>query len=301
MHSTEIGQFTDMLDAVCSALSRGAYKASDANTALYFRALQRYPLAVVRAAFDAHVADPRRGCFVPVPADLIAQIDAMQSDDGRLGAEEAWALALRSQNEAETIVWTTEVAEAFKAARSVLADGDGVGARMAFKEAYGRIVRTARAECSPVHWLPSLGTDPARRDQALAEGIAAGLLPAPDARPTGFAGEPLQLVVPRANVLLLEGGAAAGADDEEHEPVPAPLEARAALRALRERLAARADGPSADSVAREATAAAQADARAKLLTVDETIALVAEVRAHLELLATMRERAATQHLQRGAR
>lgn len=250
MQPADAAAFTDMLDAVCSALSRGNYKASAANTAIYFRALRRYPLEVVRAAFDAHVSDPTRGRFVPVPADLIAQIDAMQSDDGRLGGEEAWALALRSQDENVTVVWTVEVAEAFKSARSVLAGGDEVGARMAFKEAYARIVRVARAEQVPVQWQASLGYDPQQRDQALAEAIAAGLLPAPGAQLTGFSGEPLQLPAPRATgLLLLEGGQLAG--DDQHQPVPAPPEAREALRALREQLAVREPSTSVADAERE--------------------------------------------------
>lgn len=283
MHSSDIAPFTDMLDAVCSALSRGTYKASDANTALYFRALQRYPLEVVRAAFDAHVSDPARGRFVPVPADLIAQIDAMQSDDGRLGAEEAWALALRSQDEQATIVWTTEVAEAFKAARPTLDGGDKVGARMAFKEAYSRIVRVARAEQSPVQWQPSLGYDPKLRHQALAEGIAAGLLPAPGAEPTGFSGEPLQLAAPRAGVLLLEG-APLTSDDDQHRAVPAPPEARAALRALRERLAAResstdiADAERAECQSRKD----EAMARAGWMSPGEVCRLVDDARRSMQ-------------------
>lgn len=292
MQSPDIAEFTDMLDAVSAMLSRGRYVPNVTSTSIFFNAMRRYSLATVRASFDAHVADPLRGKFVPVPADLIAQIEGMLADDGRLGPEEAWALALRSSDEAETVVWTPEISQAFAAARPVLDRGDKVGARMAFREAYERIVAAARADMVPVRWVPTLGHDPERRDLVLAEAIAEGRLAASGDPDCGFAGEPLLLGAPRVDMLLL---ATEGA-------VPAPSEARAALRALRDRLAARVDEPSADAQARAATAAAQAEARAKLLTIDETVALVEGMRqANPELLSAMQRRAETQHLQRGTR
>lgn len=297
MHSTDIADFTDMLDAVSAMLSRGKYAPNATSTSMFFNAMRRYSLAIVRAAFDAHVADPVRGKFVPVPADLIAQIEGMLADDGRLGPEEAWALALRARNEAETVVWTPEISQAFASARSVLDGGDDVGARMAFREAYTRIVAAARADMAPVLWVPTLGYDLERRELALAEAIAAGRLQASGDPECGFAGEPLQLAAPRAAMLLLGDDSAVA----EQGGVPAPPAARAALRELRERLAARELGPSADALARAATAAAQAETRGKWLSVDDTVALVAEVRANPELLADMQRRAAVQHLPRGAR
>jgi len=97
----------------------------------------------------------------------------------RLGAEEAWAIALSSRDESETVVWTEETAEAFSACSPVLEIGDEVGARMAFKEAYARIVAKNESEGVRVKWVASLGWDLRRREAVLNKAANAGLLPAP--------------------------------------------------------------------------------------------------------------------------
>jgi len=220
MHSNDLNAFGEILDAVCSLLSRGAYQPNPTNTALFFRSLARHSLAEVRAAFDAHVADHQRGRFVPVPADILAQLDGIAADDGRLGSEEAWALAMRSTDEGETVVWTEEIATALGICLPILSAGDEVGARMAFKEAYARLVDVSRNERKPPRWSPSLGHDQERRQKALAAAAAAGLLARSDAIP---------LPAPRESVRLL-GNAA------DYE---IPAEARAGLLALRDWLTAK--------------------------------------------------------------
>lgn len=230
MREADFDQFGEMLDAVCSLLSRGAYVPSAANTALFFRALARYDLAQVRAGFDAHVTDPQRGRFVPVPADIIAQLDGLAADDGRPGADEAWAIALRAADESQTLVWTDEMAQAWGIARTVLNAGDEVGARVAFRDAYNRIVDAARRERTPVHWDASLGFDQSTRSDVIREAVALGRLPAPD-------------------VPLLEGPAATIEDLARG----APQHARDALERLRERIAMRETEESPDAKAKRET------------------------------------------------
>jgi hypothetical protein len=131
---------------------------------------------VVRAAMQAY--RDQNGEFAPVPAGIAMRCKLL---DGRPGAEEAWAIALTSRNEADTVVWTAECAEAFALARPILALGDEVGARMAFKEAYTRKVAAARADCLPATWSTSVGWDGVQRDAAIKRAVVAGLLPAPAA------------------------------------------------------------------------------------------------------------------------
>lgn len=177
MRNADLDPFTKTLDAACGLLSRGTYAPNATSTAIWFRALQRYPLEAVQAAFDAHVRDPQRGRFVPTPADIIAQIEGSAADDGRPGAEEAWATAFRARDERNTVVWTAEMAEAFGVCAPLLDAGDELGARMAFKESYTRIVAEARAERRTPQWTASLGFDAAQRDQALLPHVAAGRIP----------------------------------------------------------------------------------------------------------------------------
>jgi hypothetical protein len=182
MREPDFDQFGQMLDAVCSLLSRGSYQPSPQNTALWFRALARFDLADVRMAFDAHVADPQRGRFVPVPADLIAQLEQCAEGDGRPGPEEAWAQALRARSEWATVVWTPEMSAAWNIAKPVFELGDEVGARMAFREAYSRLVDEARKDRVPVRWDVSLGFDPEGRGDVIGSAIVDGRLLERDAR-----------------------------------------------------------------------------------------------------------------------
>ena len=122
---------------------------------------------------------------------------------GHPTANEAWALVLSSHDEAETVVWTEQIAEAARIAQPILDSGDKVGARMAFRDAYDRILRERPEK---PRWFASLGSDPGRRtaaiDRAVRAGLltqshAVGLLPAPkDPGPIGaalFDGQPLRL------------------------------------------------------------------------------------------------------------
>lgn len=238
MREADFDEFGALLDAVCGLLSRGSYVPNATNTALWFRAMEAYDLATVRAALDAHVRDPQRGRFVPTPADVIAQIEGFAEHDGRPGVEEAWALALRARDEAETVVWTREMAEAWSVAKPVLQLGDEVGARMAFREAYGRLVDEARRQRVPASWSASLGHDPALRVERLRAAVDAGRLPQ---------AELLALDATRADVLALGYEPASGSASD------AEIRARAALRALGERLKAKQDEPSRDALARAST------------------------------------------------
>lgn len=251
MVDADLPEFAVVLDAVCAMLSRGLYTPNDLSTSIFFRALQRWPLADVRAAFDAHVSDPQRGKFVPVPADVIAQLEARAADDGRPGPEEAWATAIGAADENDTVVWTAETAQAWGIARPVLAGGDEIGARMAFREAYNRLVVEARAVRRPPQWQAALGHDSTRHADALRRAADLGRLPRADAEAVAA------LPGPRAPVLLLAGGATVGAVE--------PSEAhRQAMQALRTAIEAKAAEPSANVLERQRTAQLQAQAAQKV-------------------------------------
>jgi hypothetical protein len=180
MVERDFDEFAELLDSAYDLIGSGANKVISAGAkSMFFAAMATYSLETVRGALNAHCMDRVRGRFTPKPADLIEQIEASASNDGRPGAEEAWAIALTSRDEADTVVWTAECAEAFGLCQPVLSMGDEVGARMAFKEAYTRIVAQARAERRPAQWLTSAGWDVGRRTAAISKAVRAGLLPAP--------------------------------------------------------------------------------------------------------------------------
>ena len=128
----------------------------------------------------------RRECRRLTLADILERIETA---DGRPMADEAWATAILALEESETFIWTLETQQAFAVARPLVEINDRVGARMAFRDAYARLVQAARARQVPVAWSPSLGWDVERRravleiavaNGRLAASHAQGLLPGPD-------------------------------------------------------------------------------------------------------------------------
>lgn len=179
MRNADFTEFCELLDAAYDLIGSGANKIiSGSAKGLFFAALAEYPLDAVRKALSAHCRDKTRGRFTPKPADIIDQIEGAVSD-GRPSVEEAWAIALTSRDESDTVVWTNEIAEAFAICSPVLNLGDEVGARMAFKDAYSRIVAQAKAQRIAPKWTASLGWDMRKREASLTRASTAGLLPAP--------------------------------------------------------------------------------------------------------------------------
>lgn len=92
--------------------------------------------------------------------------------DGRPGPEEAWAKMPKGERmEDDSIVWCEEERIAYGACRTLLLDGDLIGARMAFKERYERELLEARALGKPVCWTMSAGYDMGHRLSTLATAV----------------------------------------------------------------------------------------------------------------------------------
>ncbi len=107
-----------------------------------------------------------------------AILDRIDEAMGRPGANEAWAMALDALDERKTVVWTVEMSEAWGVARGIAADGDLVGARMAFIGAYERLVRTAREERRLPEVTVSVGWDGELRAPAIEKAVQLGYLAA---------------------------------------------------------------------------------------------------------------------------
>lgn len=171
MTHDDLPAFEAMLSALAETYGK---RLGTEATKVHWRALSHLSLDSVRWAYESHVRDTERGRFFPLPADVLAQIQRAEASDGRPGADEAWAMMPRS--EAETVVWTEEMAEAMNAARPLLAEGDQVAARMAFREAYNRLVSAARLAHRAVQWVPSLGYDASGRVHVLVAAVQANRL-----------------------------------------------------------------------------------------------------------------------------
>jgi hypothetical protein len=101
-------------------------------------------------------------------ADIVARIPT-----ARPSANEAWAMLPRS--EADTVVWTDEMREAYGLALPIM--DDRIAARMAFMEAYNRAMLSVPNPMVPPSWSVSFGSDVAQRAQKITEAVAMGRLP----------------------------------------------------------------------------------------------------------------------------
>lgn len=172
MNAADTSQFMQMLAETLAAYGKPLPEAAMARA--WLANLEPYPLRTVAAAMRAYRDE--NGEFAPVPAGIAKRCKLM---DGRPGAEEAWAIALTSQDERASLVWTTEMAEAFAICRPVLESSGAISARKPFLEAYERIVAAARLVRRPAEWVASVGWDKTRHVAVLTSAINAGLLPAP--------------------------------------------------------------------------------------------------------------------------
>lgn len=131
-------------------------------------------VADLAAYAEADVIRALAKCRREVRGVLTTQDVVSRIDDGRPGAEEAWAMI--PADESQTVVWTSEMAEAYSVCCPLLTAGDKIAARMAFKEAYTRIVSRAKDEARRAEWQVSLGHDIEQRKRALNAAVESGLL-----------------------------------------------------------------------------------------------------------------------------
>ena len=143
---------------------------------VWWAKLAPFPIEAVAAAFAKHLDESE---YAPTPAAILRHLP--RPVDGRPHADEAWAIALNARSERETVVWTAETAQAWNMV-SALAASDEVGARMAFRAAYTRLVDDAIAHNVPARWLVSPGHDPQRRIEVVDAAVRAGRLTLADAR-----------------------------------------------------------------------------------------------------------------------
>ena len=162
-----------LLEALAATAEVMGQTISPTAIAVMAQDLSGYPPESLMKALKHVRANARRFSL----NSIIEALDVV-SPDGRPNSDEAWATAYLANDEAETVVWTTEMQEAFYVARPLLEFGDKYGARKAFIDAYERITREAREKKTPIEWSASLGFDSERRDHVLSKAVSLGRLPA---------------------------------------------------------------------------------------------------------------------------
>lgn len=118
---------------------------------------------------DAAVLQALTRCRKEVKGLMTVQDVISRIDDGRPGVEAAWAML--PHDEETSVVWTDEMAQAWGVAGPLIAEGDRIGARMAFKEAYSKLLSDARDLKLPPKWTVSFGGNVHGRQGALIEAV----------------------------------------------------------------------------------------------------------------------------------
>lgn len=109
-----------------------------------------------------------------VPADVLDRCPSLQVQT----ADEAWA-SIDGKTESDTVVWTDLAAAAHAEVAQMT---DSVAQRMSFKAAYTRLADAWKTAGRRPKVQVSLGTDPARRADAVRAAVKAGRLPNQEAR-----------------------------------------------------------------------------------------------------------------------
>lgn len=133
---------------------------------LIVESLKQYPLEDLLAAMERHLKTSK---FAPAPKDII---DLLEINNAHVGADEAWSIVIESMDERSTVVMTQEMREARAIAWPLWESGDEIGARMAFRDAYNRIIKTAPEP----RWTVSLGFDVEGRESGIRKAVELGRL-----------------------------------------------------------------------------------------------------------------------------
>jgi hypothetical protein len=160
-------ELSRLLEAIAVAAELTGTELSEAAVKVMAQDLARFPEEQVFAALTRCRRELGSGQRLTVAAVV------QRLDDGRPGVEEAWAMIPKS--EGATVVWTSEMAEAYGICAPLI-DHDEIAARMAFKENYAKALNTARNASTPVKWMPSLGQDQYGREGVLMDAVAKGRL-----------------------------------------------------------------------------------------------------------------------------
>ena len=136
---------------------------------MIFETLSEHPISHISKALEIH---RKTGRFAPTPSDIISIINT-RTKPQHISADEAWAKCVYAFDEKETVVLTSVMLEAVAAASSVWDERNHTAARMAFRQAYERLVSTN----PPIEYRASFGYDRGRRLSAVNAAVEQGLLP----------------------------------------------------------------------------------------------------------------------------
>lgn len=158
----------DLAGAIAATAELCGHPLSSAAIALLVRDLATLDRDAVLKAL-AHCRIDLRGAL------NIGEI-LVRFDDGRPSADEAWKML--PATEANSVVWTDEMAQSWAKVLPLLQKGEFGQAQRQFEECYVHAVLLARCRREKITWTPSLGSDPQERERVLQDALQKERLPA---------------------------------------------------------------------------------------------------------------------------
>ena len=132
-------------------------------------ALQNYDMETIHKALLYLVKHDK---FLPKPADVIGLIGQF---DGRPTSDEAWAIAMNQSDEEASVTTNDEIMLALSyGASDLIAHGDVMAARLAFRDSYNRVVIESRDIGKPLKWWVSVGHNVSLRNDEIDKAEALG-------------------------------------------------------------------------------------------------------------------------------
>lgn len=156
-----------LMQAIMATAELCGTKLSEPAADMMLSDLEQFPEPAILAAL-AQCRRELKGRLTV--AEIVTRID-----DGRPGADEAWSLL--PWDEEATAILTDEMNMAQGIARPAYDANDRMGARLAFREAYTRLVAEARMGNRPAVWQVSLGWDKSARLAPIRDALAKGRIP----------------------------------------------------------------------------------------------------------------------------
>ncbi|HQU15494.1 MAG TPA: DUF6475 domain-containing protein [Gammaproteobacteria bacterium] len=108
MEPTDAPEFASLLQTTLEVYDRAC---GPMVVELWWRALARYPIQAVRAAFSAHIQDPGRGTFPPKPADILRRLQRGTPEERALLAWSAVERAIRQVGPYSSVVFEDPVTQ----------------------------------------------------------------------------------------------------------------------------------------------------------------------------------------------